>query len=165
MPDSTTTTSTRIQNERAAQRVAVQRRNRVIRNVTVFAITTLSLVLIVSANRDRQAIEDCRRQIDHAAAVLILDLIADRPLPLVLPLDLKLRIDRTHYTYAPASHAVAERDEPLAIVYCSAPHTLVIRRDGRHVAIRRGNRIEIRWMTEDEIRKNGGKLGIRLLTP
>lgn len=165
MPDSATTNPTRIPNERATQRVVVQRRNRVIRNITVFAITTLCLALIVSANRDRQAIEDCRKQIDHAAADLTLDLIADRPLPLVLPLNPKLRLDRTHYTYAPASHAVAGQDQPLAIVYCSSPHALVIRRSGRHVAIRNGDRIEVRWMSEDDIRNNSDTLGIRLLTP
>ncbi|MBL8877589.1 MAG: hypothetical protein JNG88_00590 [Phycisphaerales bacterium] len=127
----------------------------------MFIITTFALVIIVSANRDRNNVNDCRRQIDHAAAALAAELAADHQLPLALPLDSKLRNDRTHYNYAPASLAVSgDHGEP-AVVYCTAPHALLTRSNGRHVAIKRGRSIEVSWMTEREFREQSERLGCR----
>lgn len=164
MPNSVTTGNIPA-SARSTHRVATQRQRRVVRDVAVFVVTTLGLVLIVSANRDKQAVDDCRNQMQFAASSLMADVAANHALPLALPLNPKLRNDRTHYNYAPASLAVAMSDRPVALIYCTAPHSLITRSAGRHVAIKRGRAIEVVWMTEAEFQARAAELGCRSEPP
>lgn len=160
MPESAATSQT-LPTARAARRAISQRQRRIARDLIVFVVTTFALVVIVGANRDRHNVNECRLQIEFAAKALTAELAADHQLPLALPLDAKSRIDRTHYNYAPVSLAVAEVDHDVPLVYCSAPHSLLTRRDGRHVAIKHGRTINVIWMTEREFEALSVRIGPR----
>ncbi|MFO0840522.1 MAG: hypothetical protein U1D55_18600 [Phycisphaerae bacterium] len=137
--------------QRAGLRTMTQRRSRVIRSLVTVTIVTIGMLVLALAQRDQQAIRQCRAQVDRTIARLRHDQAAGHvPTTLHDPsTDDPNAPD--HFAYNPL-YAQLRRNTPLVGVACCAePHQLYLRSAGRHLIVFDGKDFRSEWVREDQL--------------
>ena len=148
-----------------------ERRWRVLLNVTVFVAATGAMVLLSMSHRDAQAVQTCREQMDYTCQELqkLLETgqVAPRSLPLPLPPEpgegasaaekekwqSETLAAREHYFYNSQYATTRSGGQTVGVCCCKNTHHLFLRANGRHVVVFDGQKYEVRWLTEAELRQ------------
>lgn len=147
--------------QRAALRVANERRRRVWRNVAFFIVTFILILLLSLYNRDEQEVRADRRRMEFWRQSFQKALEAGQELPLQLPTPPgdsgEIRDD---YIYNMMYQQVLRIRGRAALCYRAQAAHLALRRDGRHVLIVSGRSLEIVWMNDDDFEAQAESLGM-----
>lgn len=146
--------------ERVRLRTMAERRRRVWRSLALFMVTVAAMVVIVMLRRDTQAVESCRHMLDDAVGVLHAELAKGHGLPPTFPQSAAGRsVLRTHFHYSMLNAQFLAGKRQIGICSCEQPHRLFLQRNGRHVALFDGENFEVRWVDEEEFRRNAAAWG------
>ncbi|MBK8913542.1 MAG: hypothetical protein IPM64_02895 [Phycisphaerales bacterium] len=137
-----------------------RRKRRVLIQLAAFAAVTAVLIVIVMVRRDQQSVEQCRREAESVAAALRRDALESRTLPMNLPIP---PARRAHFHYNPVNSMFFGGGRPVGLCCCASPHRLLLAPNGRHVVLVADDRVEVRWLSEDEFEAH--KAGWKLQPP
>lgn len=175
MPTTATVNAPPIQDatNKAGLRTRASRRSRLLRQVSLFAIASVALVLVALANRDAENVRNCRQRLDFVGQQLQLNYTRNQSLPPNLPMPGQTMDDpgvrdplrrkpgsRDHYAYLGTTNL--NHVGVVAVCACFSEHRLYLRDDGRHVVVfdPATAKFEVRWLTNAEFRQQAEKLGI-----
>ena len=159
--------------ERAEQRTVGERRRRVWRNLLLFVVVTLAIVVLSLLNRDEQAIRSCRDRMEYAVRVFQeREDKGEAPLPLLPLPEKETRADdaeqrlmawRDHTQYNVLYSERVSRARQVGVCCCLHAHTRLFWPIGRYVIIFDvpSRKYELRWMDERAFADQADDLELR----
>jgi hypothetical protein len=167
-PDTPTLSNPSVASERVALRTLGERRRRVLRSLLFVVAIMLVVIVVTVANRDQQAIDGCKRQMEYAVATLRADhsewLRDPQKFPLPRIADhlgdgwREHVLDNWRFT----EQAAFARE--VGVCCCERAHSPLFLAPGRQVIIYHVGKqeYELKWMTEGEFARRAEELGLRV---
>ncbi len=154
--------------QRAALRMLLFRRRRVIKRVVIFAVATLGMIIVSMMHRDAQTVWRLEKETMHLPRVFQ-EKYGSHGLPTNLPPPPGLSAEheeawRSRYIYVRSNQRIAQSDHPKVICYSDPQTSLYLRANGRIVVLYDGRTYSLVWMKARDFQARAADLGVPDLT-
>lgn len=142
-------------------RTFLSRRGRLIRQVSLYLVITMAMLLAAIANRDSQAIRNSAARAQRIADALQREFDELHAPPLHLPsLGPSSGVLPTRYLFNFAYPRMQSVRGVVGVTCPREPTRLFVRADGRHVVLFDGTRYSVQWVRQDEFAASAARWGL-----